>query len=68
MSRLKTLELGLDQFVKILVVPVLMKISLGEITGDKVVYHAQDTFIMKIRNNLHYWKNKQSSVLDSFVA
>ncbi|CBY12983.1 unnamed protein product [Oikopleura dioica] len=35
MSRLKTLELGLDQFVKILVVPVLMKISIGEITGDK---------------------------------
>lgn len=40
MSRLKTLELGLDQFVKILVVPVLMKISMGEITGDKVDKHA----------------------------
>jgi len=68
MSRLKTLELGLDQFVKILVDPVLLKISIGEITGDKVVYLAQDTLIMKIRNNLHYWKNKQSSVWDLFVA
>ena len=68
MSRLKTLELGLDQFVKILVVPVLMKISMGEITGDKVIKHALNTIVINIRNNRRYWKSRQSSVLASFVA
>ena len=71
MSRLKKLELGLDQFVKILVVPVLMKISMSEMTGEKVKYETKGFNVYErhfFSNNRCFCKNKRSNSSVLFAA